>query len=77
MSKAKTRPYSMKFKSELRKHGKMNPQVSHPGQLSAKIKGIKQRPRYSIDNKQVLELPGYFKGCCMQYQALNSLAFMG
>ena len=24
-----------------------------------------RRALYSIDNKQVLELPGYLKGCCM------------
>ena len=40
MSKAKTHLYSMKFQSELRKHGKKKPEVSHPRQLSAKIKGI-------------------------------------
>ena len=34
------------------------PQVSHPGQLLAKIKGIKQLSWYSIHDKQVLELPG-------------------
>ena len=34
------------------------PQVSHRGQLSAKIKGIKQLSRYSIHDKQVLKLPG-------------------
>ena len=63
MRKAKTHPYSMKFQSELIKHRKMNPQVSHPGQLLADIKGIEADELGKLlDNKQVLELPGYFKG---------------
>ena len=58
MSKAKNTSILNEISERTEKAWKNVPQVSHPGQLLAKIKGIKQLSRYAIHNKQVLELPG-------------------
>ena len=58
MSKAKNTSVLNEISERTEKARENVPQVSHPGQLLAKIKGIKQLSRYSIHDKQVLELPG-------------------
>ena len=57
MSKAKNTSVLNEISERTEKAWENVPQVSHPGQLSAKIKGIKQLSWYSIHDKQVLELP--------------------
>ena len=58
MSKAKNTSVLNEISERTEKARENVPKVSHPGQLSAKIKGIKQLSQYSIHDKQVLELPG-------------------